>query len=223
MDEKKTDDGGCCCSGAGMKDGAAAEGIPAGVGSAGSDEKVKKLDLLIPSAEEARELERFIDSGHRSSHTITLLTLLGMVVLLAGLLYWDKLDLYPYQGAASRQWQPFGEKILPALVKNQHIKEVKSYRLQPGVENAPETPYWPETMYGKLRMDLYIIAAMVLVLCWVLLRIERARGRRNDLLAFRALAREIEKLRLRIHDLESKCATTKSNKIDMSGEAKDNL
>ncbi len=197
-------DGGCKCS-CGCADAtpspAGTNGTP-GAEVAGGDNGGRKQDILTPSPAEARELERFIDTGHRSPHTVTLLSFLGIVILLAGLLYWDKLDLYPYQAATERQWQPFGGEVLPMLVKTQHLKEAKAYRLQPGVETAPPDPYWPAVMYGKLRADIFIVAGLALLLGWVMLRIERAKARRNDLLAFRALAREIEKLRLRIRELE---------------------
>lgn len=190
---------GCCAEPA---DGSAA-GAPAGVGAAPAD-ATRKQDILTPTPAEARELERFIDAGHRSSSTVTLLSVFGILVLLAGLLYWDKADLYPYQTAAQRQWQPFGKEVLPTLLKTQHTKETGAYRLQPGVDTPPAEPVWPLVMYGKLRADLFIVAGLTLLLCWVLVRIERSKGRRNDLLAFRALAREVEKLRLRIRDLEKK-------------------
>lgn len=199
---------GCGCGGqAGGNapaEGGVVEAGTAGSGAGGQPEKGRRGDILTPSTEETRELEKFIDAGHRSSSTITLLSIAGVLLVLVGLLYWDKLDIYPYQDVSGRQWQSFGGKVLPTLLRNQHVKEVNSYRLQPNVVTPPEEPFWPRTVYFKLRTDIFLVAGLLLILCWVMLRIERAKGRRNDLLAFRALAREIEKLRLRIRELEGK-------------------
>lgn len=164
-----------------------------------------KADILTASPAEARELEQFIDSGHRSPHTLLLLSVIGVILLFCGLLYWDKMDIYPEKGG----WRQFGRESLPIMVENQAKREWRAYRLQPGVETPPDSPQWPVELYFKLRMDIYIIAGLVLLLCWVLMRIERAKSRRNDLLAFRALAREIEKLRLRVRELEEKKANQK--------------
>lgn len=157
-----------------------------------------RQDILTPSAVEARELEQFIDTGHRSPHTLLLFSVLGVVVLIIGLLYFQKLDFYPEGGS----WRQFGDESLPFMVENQAKREWGAYRLQPNVVSPPDAPGWPLVLYTKLRLDIYIVAGLVLVLCWVLMRIERAKSRRNDLLAFRALAREIEKLRLRVRELE---------------------
>lgn len=174
---------------------------PASAASAAAsdaDARAKKQDILTPSPSEARELERFIDSGHNSSGTIAGFTFLGILFLFCGLLYWDKLDLYQY----NEKWMLFGSETLPFLVENQARQERNAYRLQPGVENPPATPAWPQLIYKKMRMDMYVLAGLCILICWVLLRIERAKSRRNDLLAFRALAREVEKLRLRVRELE---------------------
>lgn len=170
----------------------------------------ERRDILTPTPEEERELARFVDGGHRSGRTMMVLGFFGIFVFLVALLYWDRLDLSPQPGTG--EWQAFGTETLPGLVRTQHLKETKTYRLQPGLENPPPEPIWPEIMYNKLRADIYIIGGMMLVLCWVLVRMERARARRSDLLAFRALAREIEKLRLRIRELEQSGALKRDSK-----------
>lgn len=158
--------------------------------------KSSPRDILTPSSAEERELAKFIDSGHNSSTTISLLTVLGLIVLLATMLYWDKFDVHPDHG----EFVSYKEITLPAMIDNQARKDSLSIK----EDQIIEAPYWPLEMYRKLRFDIYLIGGMIFLLCIILTRIETAKNRRNDLLAFRALAREIEKIRIRLREDETK-------------------
>ncbi len=152
------------------------------------------------SAEEA-ELQRLINSGHSAYSRITIMTIIGVILLFAGLMYWDKLDYYPV--GENSKWEKFGAQYLPSLIENANNRQASAYVLKPNVASAPAAPEWPEALYGKLRFDIYIISGLVFLLCLIHMRVESAKGQRNDLLLFRTMAREIEKLKERINKIEN--------------------
>jgi len=69
--------------------------------------------------------------------------------------------------------------------------------------SSSEPPEWPILMYTKLRKDIYLLAGAAVLLAVVFILIEKAKLHRNDLLVYRCMAREIEKLRQRVKSLES--------------------
>ena len=154
-------------------------------------------DPLVPSALEKRELERFLNGGHRTHTTIFLWSFLGIAVFLGAMLYWNTFDYI--RDPNTEQWQPFNDTLGFAL-KNQVSRDYSA--VQRG--KSPSTPRWPLTLYHKARFDTYLIGGVALLLALIIAKIEGAKAHRRELLIFRALLRENEKLRLRVQELSKK-------------------
>ncbi len=152
-----------------------------------------KRDLLKTSPAEAREMENLIARGHQAHNVVGALTFVGIAVLIVVGLYYEKLDKLGVGDMPYRY-----PDYLQQLVQNQVKKDRDTY----GARKPSSVPEWPRALYVKLRMDLYIIAGASLLLALIFVHIEKAKLRRSDLLVYRALAREIEKLRTRIKQLE---------------------
>lgn len=153
-----------------------------------------KRDLLKTSPAEAAEMQDLIDKGLRAHSTVGALTFAGIVVLLLAGLYYARLDKLDTQMGV--QYSDY----LDNMVRSQYARDCIAF----GAKEPLEHPSWPLRLYLKIRKDIYIISGAVLLLSLVFVLIERAKMRRNSLLVYRALAREIEKLRLRVKQLEGK-------------------
>lgn len=165
-------------------------------GTPGSD----KRDILKTSPIEQAEIEHFIAKGHSAHSTVFLLSLLGILIVLMGAMYWNHFDYYK----DGDEYVRFGRTILPALIENQNKRDWQTYQPRRDVRVPPTPPHWPGIIYSKLRFDSYLIAGLAFLLALIMIHIEKAKMRRNDLLIFRAMAREIEKLRMRLRQLERK-------------------
>ena len=148
-------------------------------------------DPLTPSEAESKELETLLDSGQRASNTIGALTVVGLFVLFVAFVIYHS-DRTPGN-------TPFVE-TLNEFVHNQAVKDFRAAR---GLDDQ-KTPVWPISMYRHLRADAFIAAGLALALAVLFLLVERARGKRQALLVYRDLGREIERLRQRVKDLEDR-------------------
>ncbi len=159
------------------------------------EQTADKRDLLKTPPVEAEEMERLISKGHQAHNVVGALTFVGIVVLAAVGLYYSRLDKL---GTGE------GDKRFPAyldhLVHNQMQKDRETYVTR----GDSIQPIWPRQLYLKLRQDIYLLAGAALLLAVIFIHVEKAKMRRNDLLVYRALAREVEKLRMRIKTLEGK-------------------
>lgn len=150
----------------------------------------KKQDLLKTPAVEAAEMDMIIQQGANAHNLAALLTFVGIFVLLAGLYYY-RMDKWP----GGRRYQD----VLKVQLQTQTEKDKAAYLTN---ESVPYIATWPLDFYDKVRDDMFMIAALTLILCGIFVFIEKAKLRRADLLVYRAMAREIEKMRLRIKELE---------------------
>lgn len=157
-----------------------------------------KRDLLKTSPVEQAEIEHFIAKGHGAHSTVFLLSLAGILLVFLGAMYWNHFDFY----RDGDEYVRFGQTMLPALIENQNTRDWNAYQPRAGVRAKPTAPSWPVVLYRKIRFDSYLIAGLAFLLALVMIHIEKAKMRRNDLLIFRAMAREIEKLRMRLRQLE---------------------
>lgn len=161
---------------------------PAG-DSAGADNTSRRHALLDTPPPEAKEMDALLQSGLQAHNTIGFLTFVGIIAIGLGMLYWrsDRVsgDI-PYANTIDQQ------------VRDQAEKDMRSYL----ADEQVYYPDWPIEMYQKLRDELFSVALVTLLLALLFIHIERARMRRSDVLVYRALGREIEKLRLRIKKLE---------------------
>jgi len=158
---------------------------------------VHERDLLSCPPEEARELEQFVESALRAPRRIALYTLLGILILATSLLYFRRFDVVREQS----RWQSF-PGVMDKLLENQLRKDAEIYVVRKNTETG--IPSWPQTMYRKLRQDGFLAAGAMLLLALVFIRSERARLHRNDLLVYRSMAREVERLKRRVNELETK-------------------
>lgn len=154
------------------------------------------LDPLKTPPEEARELEALIAAGQRATGTVGALTLVGVLLLAAVFLYYRHLD-YTRDNGSFLLFPTY----LDWLLENQTRRDRETYVTR---QTASEVPQWPLAVYGKLRGDLYLVAGLMLALALVFTHMERAKGQRGQLLVYRSAAREIEKLKLRVRELERK-------------------
>lgn len=157
--------------------------------------------ITEPSAGEIADLQALLKSAHTAYRRIGYLTLLGVVIFISGLLYYGRLDYYPLE--RGDRWVDFSAEYLPTLVENDRAMLEDTFVFSPGVSKLERPQRWPEIMYCKLRFDIYFFGVMVFLLCLVCLKIASARSKKNDLLVFRTMAREIERLRTRVQSLES--------------------
>ncbi len=158
----------------------------------------QKREMLKAPPEEARELEEFVKEGLSAHQTAGRYMILAILVLAAAFLYWDKLD-YVHTDLG---FQAFGDKVLPRLLNEANDRAWATYQPRSRAER-PEPPRWPVGLYNKIRFDIYLVGLLLLLFGWMLLRIERVKMQRNDLLVYRSMAREIEKLRLRVRQLQA--------------------
>lgn len=155
----------------------------------------EEKDILQTPPVEAEEIEEFIQKGSNAHNTVGILTLVGVLILIGALLYFERLDVIRHQ----RAWVDY-PALLQEQIENQVRKDQATYVVRRG--QGSQTPIWPLQLYRKLRFDLYLVAGFALLLALVFIHIEKAKLQRNDLLLYRSLAREIEKLRLRLKELE---------------------
>ncbi len=155
----------------------------------------ERKDILKTPPVEAKEMGALISRGLTAHSVVGFLTFVGIALLIAGLLYF-RFDRLPGE-------RRFGGKdgVLDQWVRNQVDMDQRTYKRVP--TETVQIPGWPLMFYRKLRNDIFLLAALVLLLALVFLYIEKAKMRRNDVLVYRALAREIEKLRLRIKRMEA--------------------
>lgn len=156
---------------------------------------------MTPDFTEKKELERFLNRGHQTHSTIMLLTFFGVLLFLAAMLYFDTFDYF--KSESKGEWVPYTEEILKFDLKNQAQKEYHTFLPRQTAKGAC-TPAWPQTMYRKIRFDIYLIGGLVFLLGLIAAKIEGAKAHRRELLVLRALLRESEKQRLVIIDLEKK-------------------
>lgn len=156
---------------------------------------VHERDLLACPPEEAREMEQFVEGAIKAPGRIALYTILGVLILAVTLLYFRRFDVVREQN----QWQRF-PAVMDRLLENQLRKDAEVYVVRKSMET--EVPSWPQAMYGKLRQDGFLAAGAMLLLALVFIRSERARLHRNDLLVYRSMAREVERLKRRVNELE---------------------
>ncbi len=176
---------------------------PAPEAESAAAEHLHERDLLACPPEEAREMEQFVHGAIKAPSRIALFTILGILILAIGLLYFRRYDIVREQG----QWQKF-PALMDKLIENQMRKDAEVYVVRKNTE--AELPSWPQVMYGKLRQDGFLAAGLMLLLALVFIRSERARLHRNDLLVYRSMAREVERLKHRIKELEEKLPPEKS-------------
>lgn len=168
-------------------------------------------DVLKTPSEEAREMEQFLAAAQNAHVRVGWLTLLGVLLLASLVMYFGRFDYARDNG----RWQKF-PSILSTLVENQTAKDRQTYVTRKGAESF--VPVWPERMYLKLRLDMFLAGGVVLLMSLVFLLSEKAKLQRNDLLVFRAMAREIERLRQRVKALESPSAAASAPAGDPSGK-----
>jgi hypothetical protein len=152
-------------------------------------------DITATPASEAQEVDRLLKAGHNAPSLVALLTGLGVGLLLLLGLYYGRYDVYPLENRTVAF-----PAYLDTLVENQVVKDRVTY----GARRPSDFPVWPEVLYGKLRMDIYLVAGGAFLLAFLFVQIALARARRNDLLVYRALGREVEKLRRRVAELEGR-------------------
>ena len=150
-------------------------------------------DLLKTPPEEAKELEALIAQGHQAHNRVGFLTFLGILVLALTLWYF-KSDNLPFD-KVDRSYP----EHLQHLVKNYVEEDLKA---QEGGKRERAVPRYPQQLYAKLRTDIYFVSGIGLLLAVLFVYMEKAKTTRNHLLVYRALAREIEKLRLRLKEAE---------------------
>lgn len=168
------------------------EATPSPESQTGEAKEAKdKKDLLNTPAPEAAEMDALLNAGLQAHNRIGFLTFIGVILIIAGVLFWRTDRITGDRAYAD---------ILDQAVRTQADKDYRAYRMG---EDA-YAPKWPIEMYQNLREQIFGIAALTLALAFVFLFIERARMRRSDVLVYRAMAREIEKLRLRVKQLEGK-------------------
>lgn len=169
-----------------------------------------KNDSLTPVYAEKMELESFLRHGYRTGTRIMLLTLLGLGLFLAAMLYWQEFDYFP--NANNGEWMPYASEILPYELRHQTEREWATYAPRPQVL-TPTVEKWPLQLYKKLRFDIYVIAGLVFLLGFIVAKIENAKAHRRELLILRALLREIEKNRPRKKELTNKDTVSANTEI----------
>lgn len=163
-----------------------------------------KKDLLKTTPDEAKEMDDLIKKGHQAHNTVGILTIIGIALLAIGGLYYR----YDRMPGESRSFS----KRLDTMVANQMEQDVNAFRKSKSIVAA----YWPRELYQKLRRDIYMLCGLALLLLLVFVHMEKAKLKRSDLLVYRAMAREIEKLRLRLKQLEGGKETESDTKPDNS-------
>ncbi|MBN2713103.1 MAG: hypothetical protein JXR97_11835 [Planctomycetes bacterium] len=156
----------------------------------GAAEQTKdRKDILNTPQPEAEEMDQLINKGLTAHNTISFLTVLSILVIGLGVLYFKFDKFAPGQSYADK---------LQVMIDTQSDKDFRAYRFGDDVYR----PNWPLNLYKKIRSEIFLVSLLVLVICAVFIYIEKAKMRRNDILVYRAMAREVEKLRLRIKKLE---------------------
>ncbi len=163
------------------------------------NETAKEKDILKTPAVEAREMEQLIRRGHSAHAVVGVLTLLGVVVLALGAFFYENYENVFYREAKN---EPFSHYLKREM--EVQLSQERDFHNVSSTDNVPPAPRWPLDLYRKLRLDMYVLAGLAVLLTLVFIYIERAKGRRNDLLVYRALAREIEKLRQRVKELSDR-------------------
>ncbi len=175
-----------------MSDGAPLQSSPPNTSTPDSERAEKKgeKDILKTSPEEAKELEALIERGYRAHTRAGFFSFLSLALLIAAVAFY-KVDWLPTDKTEGRAFIDH----LHILVRNH--EEERLY-----AKNAAVVPRYPEVMYERLRQEAFLIAGLALLLALAMLHAEKSRIDREHLLMFRALAREIEKLRLRFKSEE---------------------
>ncbi|MCX7934106.1 MAG: hypothetical protein N3A66_02470 [Planctomycetota bacterium] len=151
-----------------------------------NEEKKDERDLLKTSPEEAKELEALIERGYRAHNRAGFFSFLSLTLVVLAVAFY-KFDWLPTDQTEGRTFRDH----LHILVRNH--EEERLY-----AKNAAVVPRYPEVIYARLRQEAFLVAGLALLLALAMLHAEKARIDREHLLMFRALAREIEKLRLRL-------------------------
>lgn len=147
-------------------------------------------EWLETPEEEARDLADLIAAGHRSAGLTSMWTVAGvaLVLLAFSCYYFDRMP-----GASN---EPF-ERTLERHVALQAERDYNAYRHGPGATGLMVAE-WPMEAQRRSHEDAFLAAGLALLIGFVFLQIERAKLRRQDLLVYRALAREVEKLRMEV-------------------------
>lgn len=159
-----------------------------------SAEPERRNDVTNSPQFEAKELEKLLRKGHQAHATIGLLTVIGVLILGGAFLYHQ--PKFDYSQVDERRVR-FPE-YLDRLVENQVEKDRAAY-VTKGVSLVPR---WPDLLYAKLRKDIFLLAGAGFLLTLIFVHIGLAKTYRNNVLVYRGLGREVEKLRRRLKALE---------------------
>lgn len=161
-----------------------------------NSEGVKRDPLKTP-LHEASEIEALIRGGHSSHIVVGLLTIIGLAIIATGF------GLYKFDTLFFAEGK--GDQTFAQWLKLQVDKDQADFRRSLKNKNGSTAKLtWPVPFYHKQRRDIYLVGGLVAALALIFSLIERAKMRRQDLLVYRAMAREVEKLRLRVRLLEGK-------------------
>ena len=138
---------------------------------------------------EVRELEALLASGERAGNTLGALAVAGFILLFTAFVVY-RCDRVP--------GEPPYRATLADLVAHQAGRDFRAAR----GEGDWQTPAWPMALHGRLRAEAYLAAAFALAFARIFSLRERARARRQALLLYRDLGREIERLKRQVDRLE---------------------
>ena len=151
-------------------------------------------DPAEEAAEECRadeEWNGYAEAGRRGRLSTGAFTLVVVALLAFGLL--------------QLRYDRLGDQVPGGVLLDREVQIQTSDELRAIRDGEPlPVPEWPTRFYKRLREDAAFWGLLALVGAWVMVRGERARARRGDYLAHRAMRKEVDGLRRRLSELEKK-------------------
>lgn len=168
------------------------KGLKSGASNFSTSSSSFNPEAPLPSMDELRDLQLLLKRGLTAPREITIAGI-GIILVLVAILF-----LVVMRDMGGKNAFP---EILTQQLDDQARRDSQTYVLKTP-QSEVWVPGWPLTLYQRLRQDMLLLAAGVLLVALAMSSLSRASLMRQDLLLLRALAREVNRLRYRLEALE---------------------